>query len=393
MNSNSWGIPFAVEYLTCRRSSHAVPSPKFHLFLLFGQSNMEGQTVPESVDTITNPRILALGYSECGNPRPVRHFNQWALAVPPLHSCYGFGVGPGDYFSKTMLPWIPADDTIGLIPAAFAGMPIDYFRKTTGTPFTRGDSVNANAYQYTGAYQFMVDRIHLAQQRGVLDGILFLQGESNVGDTSWLRKVKEIVSDLRTELSLPNLPFVAGELSYNSAASAENRYVDSIPVAIVNSALVSANVDSTKYWTEFVDSASIRTGYWTSSTAPGLAGDVHFSLASQRELGKRFASKMKGLLPSAFFTGNVAMLAPRPAIVGVGLRFIGGGKLDLSMDRPGRVSVDVFSASGKFVGSAFHGQVTGSMVLELPQILKAGLYLVRVRSSGTLLAERKVVVQ
>src|SRR5690606_20984010 len=63
------------------------PDPNFHLFLLSGQSNMAGAPAPENSDKTENPNILVLGYNNCQNLG--RTYNEWDVASPPLHDCYG----------------------------------------------------------------------------------------------------------------------------------------------------------------------------------------------------------------------------------------------------------------------------------------------------------------
>lgn len=95
---------------------------KFHVFLLLGQSNMEGQPQAQAQDREQNPRIKVLAYDDCASVN--REYGKWYTASPPLHSCGG-GVGPGDYFAKTLIQSLPEDHSIGLVPCAVNGAPID----------------------------------------------------------------------------------------------------------------------------------------------------------------------------------------------------------------------------------------------------------------------------
>lgn len=274
-------------------TSAIAQSAHFHIFILFGQSNMEGVPQPEAVDTVTDPRIQVLAYNSCSNLTPTRVYDQWYTASPPLHSCY-LGVGPGDYFAKTLLKSIPAGDTIGLVPCAIAGVDIDFFRKGIVSA-RRSQFTIPPDNSYTGAYQFMLDRAKLAQQRGVIEGMLFHQGESNAGQLTWVGQVREIVTDLRADLGIPNLPFVAGEVLYNGCCSTHNFRVKQIPDSISNSAIVSAALDESIYW-----SASV-------AGLPMYTGDTykaHFNLEGQRELGRRYAMKMMPMLPAGLVTAT-----------------------------------------------------------------------------------------
>ncbi|HEU5076552.1 MAG TPA: sialate O-acetylesterase, partial [Polyangiaceae bacterium] len=91
------------------------------LFLLIGQSNMEGVPAPASEDLLENPRVRVLGYDTFGD----RKWNEWDTASPPLHRSWA-GVGPGDSFGKAMADAWP-DAVIGLVPCAISGVDIDFF--------------------------------------------------------------------------------------------------------------------------------------------------------------------------------------------------------------------------------------------------------------------------
>jgi hypothetical protein len=232
------------------------------LFLLFGQSNMEGAPRPESEDMDENPRVQVLGYGNFGG----RKWNEWGTAWPPLHRTFT-GVGPGDYFGKAMAEAWP-DATIGLIPCAISGVDIDFFRK--GVVSSRRDEFEIPLDDSRdGAYDMVVERVQLAQQVGVVRGILFHQGESDTGNAVWVGKVQEVVSDLRVDLGLAeSVPFVAGELLYGGCCSSHNPLIQQLPDNVPNAHVVSAE---------------------------GLAGlddGAHFDLPGQRELGRRYAAKM-----------------------------------------------------------------------------------------------------
>ncbi len=233
-------------------------TPVFHVFLLLGQSNMEGYPKAQPADRGEDPRVKVLGYDECAATG--RHTNQWDTAAPPLHSCWNDALGPGDYFAKTLIQSLPAQDTLGLVPCAIAGEKIETFMKVGGTK-----------------YDWIVQRAKLAQQAGgVIEGILFHQGESNNGDPSWPGKVNTLVTDLRTDLSLGNVPFVAGELLYSGACAGHNTLVNQLPSVITNAHVVSASglvVDPTDT-------------QW----------NLHFSRDSQVTFGTRYAQTMKAAL-------------------------------------------------------------------------------------------------
>ena len=102
----------------------------------------------------------------------------------------------------------------------------------------------------------------------MIKGIIFHQGESDTGQAVWVDKVKGMVTDLRADLGLGDVPFVAGELLYGGCcATYHNPLINRIPTQITNGFVVSAT---------------------------GLVGtdDAHFDLAGQRELGARYGQTM-----------------------------------------------------------------------------------------------------
>jgi len=202
--------------------SSATSAATFHVFLLLGQSNMAGYAKAQDADKVKNDRIRVLGFDACAETG--RQKDQWDVAVPPLHECWNSAVGPGDWFSKTLIDVLPAGDTIGLVPCAISGERIETFLKVGGTQ-----------------YDMIVRRARAAQQAGgVIDGILFHQGESNNGDPSWPGKVSTLVTDLRTDLGLGTVPFLAGELAYDGNAKGHNVLVNQLPGLITNGFVVSA---------------------------------------------------------------------------------------------------------------------------------------------------------
>ena len=227
---------------------------KFHCFLLLGQSNMAGYALAQASDKVEDPRVLVLGYDN--NAALGRVTNKWSVASPPLHASWLNAIGPGDWFGKTMIQKVPAGDTIGLIPCAISGEKIETFMKSGGTK-----------------YNWIINRAKIAQQNGgVIEGIIFHQGESNSGDPSWPGKVKTLVEDLKKDLNLGDVPFLPGELLYSGPCAGHNTLVNQLPSLIPNCSVVSAS---------------------------GLVVDpgdtqyrLHFSHDSSVTLGKRYAEKM-----------------------------------------------------------------------------------------------------
>lgn len=254
---------FSLLLSTAAHQAAAAPDPNFHIYLMFGQSNMEGAAPIENQDRVTNSRVKVMADLNCGNLG--RTYGNWYVASPPLNRCYS-GLGPGDYFGKTMADGMPSAVTIGLVPAAVSGTPIELYQKSA--PIGRNNQ-NIPA-QFNGGYAWLLDMAKKAQQAGVIKGIIFHQGESDTSDPNWKYQVREIVTDLRKDLGIGDVPFLAGELlyaDYGSCCHWHNTEVRKLPGLINNAHVVSA------------------------LGLPGM--DVyHFTTASYRELGRRYAQIM-----------------------------------------------------------------------------------------------------
>ena len=235
------------------------------VFLLFGQSNMWGVPNPQQQDLAINPRVEVLTVTNCSK----HGTNQWVPAQPPLHGCVGQpgtggqgpGVGPGDYFAKTIADAFP-QDTILLVPAAVPGVSIDTFQPGQQN------------------YNSLLSRARMAQTRGEIRGMIFHQGETDSGQGTWPMRVKTVVDRLRSDLGAPDAPFVAGELLYSPAGccGGHNTLVNQLPNMIANAAVAKAN------------------GFTAVLRSQDTFGNLHFDLPSQREFGRRYGQAMIDLL-------------------------------------------------------------------------------------------------
>lgn len=242
---------------------------EWSVFLLMGQSNMAGMAAtPGEIDKEENPQVRVLAYTNCSSPSRIA--DEWYVASPPLHNCTE-GVGPGDWFAKTLIKE-GYSDTIALVPVAVSGASIDLFRKDyafssfflTSLPFNNA----------TGAgYNWIIKRLEKALQKGKLKGILFHQGESDCSawggnPNTWLDRVKGVYDNIITDLNIDyKVPFIAGELSrtktdFNQMNPLINQFPDIISNAVV------------------VSSENLSRG----------SDDIHFTTESQRTFGERYAT-------------------------------------------------------------------------------------------------------
>jgi hypothetical protein len=239
---------------TAQEASGNRPDPDFHLYFLIGQSNMAGRGKVDSISQLQRPGILMLDKN-----------GKFVPAKDPLHfDKKEAGVGPGLSFAENMLP----DDgkiKIGLVPAAVGGTSITLWVPGAYDTITK-----------THPYDDAMARIKEAMKHGVLKGILWHQGESNSGtfdkSPTYMSQLEGLIKRIRTELNAPNVPVVVGELGYYRPAFTNfNSMLKQVPDSIALSGVVSAEGLEHK------------------------GDNLHFSTAAARELGKRYAAKMKEL--------------------------------------------------------------------------------------------------
>jgi hypothetical protein len=248
----------------------AAPDPNFHIYLMVGQSNMEGAAPIEAQDRIVNPRVEVLQDENC--PALGASYGQWRTASPPLIRCLNtLGLGPGDTFGKVMAEKSASEITIGLVGAAHGGQKIEYFLKNCGDYNACTPSYGSTPNGLNGGYAWLLDLARIAQQRGVIKGIIFHQGESNTGDPAWPGRVKQFVTDIRNDLGIGNLPFIAGELPYPGCCASHNTLIQQLPSVISNAHVVTA------------EGLNIHDQY-------------HWDSAGVREMGRRYANKMLTLV-------------------------------------------------------------------------------------------------
>ena len=100
--------------------------PNFHIYICFGQSNMEGNAQWGSQDVgNVDERFQML--ATCNFDSPKRTLGNWYKAVCPIVSPQG-KLGPTDYFGRTMVAHLP-EHKIGVIAVAMGGSPIEMFDK------------------------------------------------------------------------------------------------------------------------------------------------------------------------------------------------------------------------------------------------------------------------
>lgn len=343
------------------------PNPDFHIYLAFGQSNMEGNgAVPAAEKTGVDPRFQVMAAVNC--PALNRTKGAWSTAVPPLCRC-GTGMTPVDYFGRTLVDSLPAKIKIGVINVAVAGCAIEMFDKGKYQSYI-GDQepwMKNIANEYGGnPYGALVTLAKQAQKDGVIKGFLLHQGESGSSTNQWANEVKTIYNNLITDLGLDaaKTPLLAGDL--------------------VNSSTMVKNLPNT-----------LPNSYVISSTGLGHNPDnLHFSPDGYKEFGKRYASTMLGVLKK---DGTVA-IGPSRALSGfaMGEAFSGrDGKLSIGFEtaHQGFVSVKAYTIGGveiaELAGKAF--PAGGHTIESASKLPPAGICILKMKA-GAFSATRRVVL-
>jgi len=216
------------------------------IYLLIGQSNMAGRAPFTTEEAVAIPRCYLLNNEDV-----------WEPARNPLnrYSSVRKGLGsqkmnPGYGFVKAILEK-NKDISIGLVVNAKGGTAIEEWKK--GTDF----------------YKEALRRVVMAQKSGTLKGILWHQGEGNSKNPEgYLDKLKTLIVDLRKDLGIADLPFIAGQINnVEVGAIAINDQIAMLPGTVK------------------------ATGY-ASSEGLTTMDRWHFNAESMKLLGERYAEEM-----------------------------------------------------------------------------------------------------
>ena len=234
----------------------------FYIYLCFGQSNMEGNAQPEPIDQTVDERFQTLA---CVNfQSPVRTMGEWYPATPPIVR-QGTGLGMA-------------------VDVAIGGTKIEGFMSEKVADYIAPEADWLKAYfaaYDNDPYKRLVDMAKIAQQSGVIKGILLHQGESNNGQTDWPQKVKTVYNRLIADLNLnaADVPLFVGEVvnsTANGTCAYHNIIIANVPSVIPNSYVISSANCPAK---------------------PEMDGSIlHFTAQGYRIMGQRYAKKALSLM-------------------------------------------------------------------------------------------------
>ena len=374
---------------------NAAPDPNFHIYLAFGQSNMEGQGDIGQQDKSVDDRFQVLWASDNGSCSG-KSKGKWSTAVPPLAHCQGAKLGPTDYFGRTMVEKTDPQIKVGVIVVAVAGCSIKLFDKDQYKSYAQGQQswMTQRINDYGGnPYGRLIEMAKKAQEDGVIKGIIFHQGETDAGDGSWPSKVKGVYDNIIKDLGLGNdIPFLAGEVLRSGSSAGANNNIAKLPQQSKNFYVVSSE------------------GF---NQALGDGQNVHFTSQEYRDFGKRYAEKMIEVLgdklkPAATAESSSSVAESSSSEVasssseaqssssaveessssdnGTGIAQIEhfgtgslsitkSGNVQLSLTKAAQLTVKIYSSLGKEVLD-LSGNYAGTNTLMLAGRLPAGRYVV-----------------
>ncbi len=269
----------------------------FHVYLAFGQSNMEGQNWTGS--TVVYNDVIPVEYKQNVDPRfqvmaavggsyklavgtESRTKGQWYTAVPPLVK-NNSGLCPADYFGRTIVAGTGDNIKVGVIVVAVGGAAIEGFEKGEGANnyFKTQPSwmQNTAALYGNNPYNHLLQLAREAQKKGVIKGIIMHQGESGAVRGTWNAKVKGIYDNMLKDLGLePNsIPILAGQ-GYGS----HGQVINTLPSAFSGLTLPGTSTPI----------AHII----PSNGCPSGGDGLHFSYQGYKTIGERYGEKMLELV-------------------------------------------------------------------------------------------------
>ena len=254
----------------------------FHIYLCFGQSNMEGNAAIESQDLSgISTRFQMMAAVNFGTNRTK---GNWYKAIPPLCR-QNTGLTPADYYGSNHIEKLPENIKVGVINVAVGGAKIELYMDEFKDAYIAGDAdwfKNICKEYDNDPLGRLIEMGKLAQKKGTIKGILLHQGESNNGESDWCEKVGKVYTRICYALGLnpAETPLLAGETLYADQGGACSWH----------------NTAALPHLKEYVTNSYVI----SAKDLPANGKDsFHFSAAGYRTLGKRYAEQMYKLLPES----------------------------------------------------------------------------------------------
>jgi len=298
------------------------------IYLLVGQSNMQGSSLAGSKDVGVNgldephPRIRQLNvtgnnFTSFANPshftNPGRNVGtpQFTIAEDPLHETSdpanavkpGTQIGLGLSFAKAALQFTTQD--IILVPAAWSGT--GFCENNLDNLAWNAVEPSSNALGGTSLFDRAIVRANIAinESGGILRGILWHQGESDATSSScanlYRSNLELLVRSLRSNIRQDrrganargpnaNIPFILGTMSRGNDDRGEYVFIDAAKSEIYNvHRTITTGDNPLVNFGAFVNNDDLVPESWPC----GESSCVHFGASAYREMGRRYYQKLR----------------------------------------------------------------------------------------------------
>jgi len=303
------------------------PTAAADVYLLIGQSNMIGASLPNSKEAgagqqdAPNERILQLNVTgnddtnfpdsaAFTNPNSVANPDQRIVrAVDPLHDGFNFNingktgtrVGLGLSFAKAMLPNTSAN--IVLVPAAWSDT--GFCRRDSnplpGLGWNATRSQQDTIFAGTLLHDRAITRLNVALEAssGIFRGILWHQGEADANSSTcaeqYANNLSALVASIRSKASIDargsnargadaDIPFIVGTMSQArefADLSADKATIDRVHRLIA---------EVIPFASAVINDDLVPPAY-----ACGQGSCIHFGATAYREMGARYAAQMRAV--------------------------------------------------------------------------------------------------
>jgi len=226
---------------------------KVWVYLMAGQSNMEGngQIMPQ--DTIPHSRLITINTK-----------GEWVKLKEPINLNFPWyrKLDCGHSFGMEMLKKVPDDVTVAIISTAVGGSSVNHW-------------LDDSEFRTMHLWSNITKMIAKAKEVGTIKGMIWHQGETDAKPEmfdSYTDKLNTLFSKIRKECDNENMPIVVGELGDFGVDRPDWKKFNKI---------------LEKYSKENSTIEIIKT-----SDFKDMGDKVHFNNVSLRKMGKRYAKKM-----------------------------------------------------------------------------------------------------
>lgn len=272
----------------------------YDLILLWGQSNMSGRGVPYDTTRYdpSDPRIQQWGAS--GTYAGVISQAIEPLAMKDVPS----GIGPGLTFARWYLHSAPVNRRVLLVPSALGGTQLS-------TASTTGWRRGVTGGLYAQAVAQAQAALTAAGANARITAILWIQGETDgdngISGSAYQTDLDALIAGARTDLGLPTLPFVMGQMVPEYLATGTRAAIN-----VVHLATPSRNTR-----------VRIAPGVYANNNADGN----HYNAVGQRVLGRAMFDAYQRILTGASDTTPPAVPGQ---VTGLATSNVGGTGLTLT---------------------------------------------------------------